>query len=87
MRTVILFDRDDLDRLPWQVIVENYHHVLASQGSGSVRRKYQKIFSERERRFIAHFKFRMHRGASDFMFKDVGKIEIIKRAGRFFAKH
>ena len=81
---VILFDAADLAKLQWPVLVDCYHHMI---GSGSIRRKYHEQFSEAERVLIARFKEAMRRGTSEFMFRNVAEIAVIKNACRFFAEN
>ena len=91
MKLVLEFSRYDLGKLPIAVIIENRGKCVGREASGSKRRKYEAEFTEHERKVLYSHHALFYRWiiSAGFpkrhTFRKMETIELIKRAGSFFA--
>ena len=87
-----VFNRDELAELPYAVIVENWHKAVGREASYSKRKAYHAEFNEAERKILSWwyhnrlYKWYLHTGLPKMqIFKKLETVQLIQRAGNFFA--
>jgi hypothetical protein len=88
MRLVMEFSREDLNRLQYPIIVENWEKV---KSCGSKKRRWLAEFTEPERKLLSEYykifyDWYLRRGTPErFVFRKGSTVDLIHRAVAFFA--
>lgn len=91
MRLAITLNQDELAALPIALVMESWHRFVTKKAGGKQRRAYQEEFTSSERATLAQYHSMFYRWImrdgfpNEHTFRNPTDIELIERAGNFFA--